>query len=184
MKVTNLRIENFRGIKQLNLDLDEFTVLIGENNSGKTAVLDALRICLRDLGPYRQVVFEALDFHLPDAEADPASAEQILIEIRFSEQSSGEWSDTLIRRINSDNILQVDDDGLSHVILRVTCKYDPGSQDFDQDWVFLNLDQEPITTVSEQALRGLQQEVPFFYLQALRDARTTSEKTGRSGAHF
>ena len=51
MKVTNLRIENFRGIKQLNLDLDEFTVLIGENNSGKTAVLDALRICLRDLGP-------------------------------------------------------------------------------------------------------------------------------------
>ena len=34
MRVTTLRIENFRGIKRLDLDLDELTVLIGENNTG------------------------------------------------------------------------------------------------------------------------------------------------------
>ena len=39
MRATTLRIENFRSIKQL--DLGEITVLIGENNTGKTAVLDA-----------------------------------------------------------------------------------------------------------------------------------------------
>ena len=171
MKITTLRIENFRGIKRLDLDLDELTVLIGENNSGKTAVLDALRLCLRDLGPRRRVVFDALDFHLVDAEAEPASADPIRIEITFSEQSKGEWSDRIIRRLNRDNVLQVDDDERSHVILRVTCEYDSTSQDFAQGWAFLNLDREPLTTVGERALTGLQREVSYFYLQALRDAR-------------
>ena len=170
MRVTALHIENFRGIRRLDLDLDEITVLIGENNSGKTAVLDALRLCLRDLGPRRRVVFDALDFHLADATAEPASAEPIRIEITFSEQSKGEWDDTLVRRLNRHSVLQVDDDERSHVILRVTCEYDSTSQDFAQDWSFLNLDREPLT-IGERALTGLQREVLYFYLQALRDAR-------------
>ena len=40
MRVTTLRIENFCGIKRFDLDLGEITVLIGENNTGKAAVLD------------------------------------------------------------------------------------------------------------------------------------------------
>ena len=171
MKITTLHIENFRGIRRLDLDLDEVTVLIGENNSGKTAVLDALRLCLRDLGPRRRVVFDTLDFHLADAAAEPASADPIRIEITFSEQSKGEWSDTLVRRLNRHNVLQVDNDERSHVILRVTCEYDSTSRDFAQGWAFLNLDREPLTTVGERALTGLQREVLYFYLQALRDAR-------------
>ena len=178
MKVTSILVENFRGLKHLKLDLDEFTVLIGENNSGKTAVLDALRICLRDLGPSHRVVFDALDFHLPDAAADPMSAAPILIEITFSEQSKGEWSDELILRLDSYKILQVDANELNHVILSVTCKYDRPSQNFAQEWAFLNLDREPLNAVDQQALSGLQQEVAYFYLQALRDAR---EHFGESG---
>ncbi len=171
MRLTTVRIRNFRGIKELDLELDEITVLVGENNSGKTAVLDALRICLRDLGPRRRVVFEALDFHLADASADPASAEPIQMEIAFSEQKKGEWSDELIGRLGRDNILQVDDGERSHVMLRVTCAYDPENRDFDQRWSFLNLDREPLTGVNERALAGLQREVSYYYLQALRDVR-------------
>ncbi len=171
MRVTTVRIRNFRGIRELDLDLDETTVLVGENNSGKTAVLDVLRICLRDLGPRRRVVFEALDFHLSDAAADPATADPIQIEITFSEQTTGEWSDELIGRLNRDNVLQVDDDGRSRVMLRVTCAYDPESRDFDQQWSFLNLHREPLTGVNERALTGLQREVSYYYLQALRDVR-------------
>ena len=171
MRVTTVRIRNFRGIRELDLDLGEITVLVGENNSGKTAVLDLLRICLRDLGPRRRVVFEALDFHLADAAADPASADPIQIEITFSEQTTGEWSDELIGRLNRDNVLQVDDDGRSHVMLRVTCAYDPESRDFAQQWSFLNLNREPLTGVHERALTGLQREVSYYYLQALRDVR-------------
>ena len=171
MRVTAVRIRNFRGLRKLDLDLGEITVLVGENNSGKTAVLDALRICLRDLGPHRRVVFEALDFHLADATADPASADPIQIEITFSEQTTGEWSDERIRRLDRDNILQVDDDGRSHVMLRVTCAFDPENRDFHPQWSFLNLNREPLTRVNERALTGLQREVSYYYLQALRDVR-------------
>jgi putative ATP-dependent endonuclease of OLD family len=41
MKISRLRVENFRGIRELELDFDSTTILIGENNSGKTSVLDA-----------------------------------------------------------------------------------------------------------------------------------------------
>lgn len=171
MRVTTLRIENFRGIKRLDLDLEELTVLIGENNTGKTAVLDALRICLKDLGPRRRVVFDALDFHLSDAASEPADADPIRIEVTFSEQTAGEWDDALVGRLNRDNVLQVDDAGLNHVILRVTCEYDATSRDFAQDWSFLDIDREPLPRVGERALATLQREVSYFYLQALRDAQ-------------
>lgn len=170
MRVTSVRIENFRGIKKLALEFDEITVLIGENNSGKTAVLDALRLCLRELGPRRRVVFDVFDFHLPDANAEPSSAKPIQIVIEFSEQEKGEWDDQLIGRLNRDKILQVDGDERSHVLLRVTCEYDSASQDFAQEWAFLNLEREPLTGVGDRALADLQREVSYYYLPALRDA--------------
>ena len=178
MRVTAVRIENFRGIKHLKLELDETTVLIGENNSGKTAVLDALRLCLRDLGSRRRTVFDTLDFHLPDTGAEPASAEPIQIEVSFSEQEMGEWNDQLVGRLNRDEILQVGDDGRNHVLLRVTCKYDSTSRDFAQEWSFLNLNRDPLTNVGPQALARIQQEVPYFYLTALRDAAHHFDASG------
>ena len=171
MRVTTLHIENFRGIKRLDLDLDELTVLIGENNTGKTAVLDALRICLRELGPRRRVVFDMLDFHLADARSEPATAAPIRIEITFSEQEADEWSGALVGRLNRHSVLQVDDAGLGHVILCVTCEYDIASRDFAPDWSFLNLDRQPLPLIGERALAGIQREVSYFYLQALRDAQ-------------
>lgn len=171
MRIASVRIENFRGIKHLDLDLGEVTVLIGENNSGKTSVLDALKICLRDLGPSRRGVFDALDFHLPDADAEPSAAEPIRIEIAFSEHEPGEWRDALLGRLNRSKILQVDDRGRGHVILRVTCAYDPARRDFAQNWAFLNLKREPLAGVNERALTMLHREVAYYYLQALRDAQ-------------
>ena len=38
VKLRTLRIENFRGIQALDLELGDVTVLIGENNAGKTTV--------------------------------------------------------------------------------------------------------------------------------------------------
>jgi putative ATP-dependent endonuclease of the OLD family len=170
MKLRKLKIQNFRGIKDLELDLDDTTVLIGENNSGKTAVLDVLRLCLRDLGPRRSIVFDVFDFHLKDAAAEPSSADPIQITITFSEDAVGDWNDQLVGRLNRHKVLQVDGDSRSHVVLRVTCAYDPNSRDFEQDWKFLNLGGQPLTGVSETALGFLQSEVSYFYLAALRDA--------------
>jgi putative ATP-dependent endonuclease of the OLD family len=47
MYLKQFTITNFRGIKLLNLEFHKgLNILIGENNAGKTAIIDALRICL------------------------------------------------------------------------------------------------------------------------------------------
>lgn len=47
MYLKTFRIKNFRGIKETTLNFSSgINILIGENNAGKTSVLDALRICL------------------------------------------------------------------------------------------------------------------------------------------
>lgn len=42
IKIIEIRTRNFRSLKQVDVYLDNLTVLIGENNSGKTSFLEAL----------------------------------------------------------------------------------------------------------------------------------------------
>ncbi len=42
IKITEVRIRNFRSLHEVNVSLDWLTVLIGENNAGKTSFLDSL----------------------------------------------------------------------------------------------------------------------------------------------
>ncbi|MGB3495211.1 MAG: DUF2813 domain-containing protein [Elainellaceae cyanobacterium] len=170
MKLRRLQISNFRGIRELELFLDDLVVLIGENNSGKTAILDALRLCLRDLSSRRRVVFNPFDFHLVDENATPTSTNPIQIIFTFSEDAEGEWDSTLVGRLNRQKILQIDDEGKGHVVLAVTCTYDAATRDFAQNWDFHTLDNQPLPGVADSALTTLQREVVYFYLSALRDA--------------
>ena len=169
MRITFLRVRNFRGIRDLDIELGNVTVLIGENNSGKTSVLDALKLCLRDLGPRRRVVFDGLDFHLVDGQSEPSSADPIEIEVRFSDTEGAPWGDELVARLARAGILQTDGDR-SHVRLRVTCDYDRSARDFSHQWQFLDLEGDPLSQVAGRALAVLQDEVRYYYLSALRDA--------------
>ena len=170
MRITAVNIRNFRGIKSLDLELGPVTVLIGENNSGKTSVLDALKLCLRDLGPRRRVVFDALDFHLADSTAEPSFADPIEIEVTFADSPDKPWKDDLVRRLGRLRVLQVDSAGGHSVRLRVDCVYDHAVRDFAQNWFFLDLDGEKLARVPANALPRLQEEIRYFYLTALRDA--------------
>ena len=44
MRITRIEIQNFRSIRDVSIDLGDTTVLVGPNNAGKTAILDALRM--------------------------------------------------------------------------------------------------------------------------------------------
>lgn len=177
MKLTAVHIQNFRGIKNIELDLDDLVVLIGENNTGKTAILHAIRLCLRDLGPRRRVVFDAFDFHLKDAHAEPSSADTIRITLTFGENALGEWDDARLRRLKG--ILHVDaESGLSRVVLRVTCVYNLTERDFDQTWDFLDGAGQALQGKSEAHLGVLQREIAFYLLDALRDAGRNFDSKG------
>jgi putative ATP-dependent endonuclease of OLD family len=76
MHIKKINIKNFRGIKHLSLELDELTVLIGENNTGKTSILEALRTCLSRSLTRKASPFSDFDYHLQDANTYPTQAKQ------------------------------------------------------------------------------------------------------------
>ena len=73
--IDRVKIANFRAIKQLEVSLAPFTVLVGTNNSGKTTFLRALHLAL---GEGRKFVSKE-DFHIDEGVA----AEEIVIDIRI-----------------------------------------------------------------------------------------------------
>lgn len=169
MKLRHLKIENFRGITCLELELGDTTVLIGENNTGKTAVLDALRFALRDIRSRRGCAFDNYDFHLPDSTSEPATSQPISIRLTFREDVAGEWEERQVARLNRAKIAQVDANGCVTVILKVGGHFEPVSQDFVHYWEFQNLAGVALN-VSDTAISTLQNEVSYYYLAALRDA--------------
>lgn len=47
MKINNIKIQNFRGYRTLDIDLNpNFNLIIGDNGSGKTAILEALTVAI------------------------------------------------------------------------------------------------------------------------------------------
>lgn len=90
MRITRLKIENFRSIKQLDIELGDTTVFIGPNNAGKTAILDALRIGLTRRWGQRGTGFTEFDVHLATDADDPKSSQGIVIEMRAEEAVADE----------------------------------------------------------------------------------------------
>lgn len=45
--ITRLRVKNFKCLRDVSVDLDPFTVLIGKNDTGKTSLLEAIHILSR-----------------------------------------------------------------------------------------------------------------------------------------
>ncbi len=60
MQISKLRIENFRGIKSAEIFFQKHVVLIGDNNTGKTTVFEAIDLVL---GPDRLNRFPPIDEH-------------------------------------------------------------------------------------------------------------------------
>ncbi len=49
MKIKRIHIHNFRSIKDISIELDDYSLLVGENNVGKTNIMRALRVFYDDL---------------------------------------------------------------------------------------------------------------------------------------
>jgi putative ATP-dependent endonuclease of OLD family len=72
MLITNLKVTGYRSLFDVDIDFDPLTVLIGENDSGKSSVLDLLDICLRGTQPVEK------DFYVNAADQKVDKIEAIL----------------------------------------------------------------------------------------------------------
>ena len=177
MKLTTVEIRNFRCIKNLTVDLDETTVLIGENNSGKTAFLEAIRICLERLRGRGRGPFNEYDYHLFDEGSAPADSEPIHIQLSFVETDSEPWTDEVVQAL--EGIVAFDDEDHRRVTLRVTSSFDRNGTGPATDWEFLDADGNPLPAKTVTQLMTFQRMVPAFYLSALRDAAKHFVSNGR-----
>jgi putative ATP-dependent endonuclease of OLD family len=64
MRITELKISNFRGIRASKLLLPRHAVLIGDNNVGKSTILEAIDLCLGPDRLSRQPPVDEHDFYL------------------------------------------------------------------------------------------------------------------------
>ena len=173
MRAKSVRVKNFRSLVDFEMDLDSTTVVIGENNSGKTSVLDAIRLALSHRWGLRGTGFDEYDFHLSQELDDPKKSDPIEIVIRFSEDKVDEWSDDMIADIQRSGAVQVDPkSGLQHVFLRTKFSFSSDTELFEPSWVFLNLEGQAVGRESARStnLSNFFTYVPVFSLSALRDA--------------
>ncbi|MGH8679676.1 MAG: ATP-dependent nuclease, partial [Burkholderiales bacterium] len=178
MRITRLKIENFRSIRNLDIELGDTTVLIGQNNAGKTAILDAIRIVLTRRWGQRGTGFTENDVYRADEHGDPKTLPPVRIEIVIEEPSAGAWDPDMVAAL--EDILALLPDGRSVLTLRVTCAWSEEKEAFEPAWQFLDSAGAALPERRRATnLTGFFGYIPLFWLGALRDA--SDEFTPRSG---
>jgi len=77
VRVVAVRISNFRSLHNIELNLDDLTVLVGANNSGKTSILDAIQAAI---GASRKALTKE-DIFLDDGEVDVPKDRTAMIDV-------------------------------------------------------------------------------------------------------
>lgn len=96
MKLVNVSIENFRGISNASIKIDNFTTLVGGNNIGKSTILCAIKILLDNLKPTKD-----------DWPAHQPSEDVMRITCEFGEIQPWERLKPAISKLLNGDVLQV-----------------------------------------------------------------------------
>lgn len=178
MLLKKISLRNFRCFESIDLRLDEVTVLIGENNTGKTSLLEALRICLSRSATRKGIGLNEYDHHLSDENQQPETAQPLSITLEFVLEEDPPAA--LIQALGE--LIVTDAAGIQHLIFRISSEYNGTLGDFESRWDFLNTDGDALTGKSKTAslLLEFQNIKPVIYLNALRDI----EKEFSGGSRF
>jgi putative ATP-dependent endonuclease of OLD family len=171
MRVSRIRIENFRSIKDLTIELGATTVFIGANNAGKTAILDAIRLALTRRWGQRGTGFTEYDIHLDSDTDDPKASPGVAIEIVSEEQPDDLWPDELKQALA--DLVQTDPaTGIDSITLRIQYAWSAANKIYEPSWSFLNAARQAMVGGAARRLNfeRFWQFIPVFYLNALRNA--------------
>ncbi|WP_295617585.1 ATP-dependent endonuclease [uncultured Methanobrevibacter sp.] len=106
MHISNLKVRNFRAIENLELSFNKgLNVLIGENNSGKTAIIDLLRLIFDKVNYPHEIYWKESDFRVGSTD----EIKPIEFEIKFKINNKNEkywFNDLHIVEIDENNNMQ------------------------------------------------------------------------------
>ncbi|KAF6639386.1 AAA family ATPase [Pantoea sp. EKM10T] len=169
IQIDTVRISGFRGICNIEVTLPRVTVLLGQNNAGKTSIIKALQLALGDYSRY----LADEDFHIGE---DEKRQETITIDLRFivvdRDARVREFSENW-QQVFGDKI-QSEPDGKQFVAIRTIAKPDriKGGYIVDRfhldEWPELSGWQE-VRVSSKNRLGKRLESVPFISIDAQRD---------------
>jgi putative ATP-dependent endonuclease of the OLD family len=171
MQLREIKVQNFRCLADVTIPIGDTTVLVGANNSGKTALLDALRIALTSNRANRGALFDEYDYHMSKVGDSPQTSQGIIKELWFREDAPDEWPDSLVQAL--DNIIQTDPvQDLDSIGLRVSSKHDEIAGAIVTTQEFLTFDGQPLVGRGANPANFLTflAYIRLFYLSSLRDS--------------
>lgn len=164
--IKKVRILNFRGLKNIEIELEKTTVLTGMNNSGKTSFLKALQIALGN----RQFITHD-DFYIGE---NKIIIDLLIVPTGEDNEQSKEFNEECIElfgmdRIKDDGdtsfiplrtIVEVKNENKSYKIRQYILKEWSSFEEEGENWYERNSGNEKSFYF---------EEIPFFYINAQRD---------------
>ncbi|MBF0631270.1 MAG: AAA family ATPase [Magnetococcales bacterium] len=176
VKIVQVRVSNFRSLENIEVDLDDLTLLIGANNSGKTSFLDALHAAI---GVGRRVLMKE-DIHLKNHEKDVPKSRRSVIDLRVQpcRDDTRELLDSFPRgsfwtHLWGDMITQ-DDQIHEFIGIRTVIEWDDTRTEYRMKRKFLkkwNLFSEWLDTDTSEIAASSQhlEPIALYYMNAQRD---------------
>jgi len=171
LRIRELRIKNFRSLVDVAVPIEKgVTVIIGENNAGKSAFLDALRTAL-PRGTGRRSIVSDYDFHLNSPTADPKKSPPITVDVVVRESAPNEWPNVIQRELTE--VIQTDPiEDIDYIFFRFVAQYDITVKNYEQQTAFCNFSGAPLAgrATSPALQTAFSKYLVLFYLSALRNA--------------
>ena len=190
MRIANLKINNFRGISSADLIFPKHVVLIGDNNTGKSTIFEALDLAMGPDRLNRRSIVDEHDFYNGKylAAEEDADSPKIVIEVTVTELSDEqqihfrdyiEWWCLDTQKLHIEGPPEVIDYTSIQPAIRISFfgEYDSEEDDFEGSTFFTRSLTE---SDSPQPFKKKdKQKCGFLYLRALRTgSRALSLESG------
>lgn len=157
MLLKTVYVKNFRNIKEMLLDCEPLTVLVGENNIGKSNLLLAIyKILKLDESPYR-IRFNEDDFYLDDTTG--IRNNEIIIELTFEKLNESDINKFISKGID---ILT------DKLVIRLEAVWEQENRDARVSLNYIRKD-DPDNELGPSVRRDDKKYIPFYYIGAYRD---------------
>lgn len=179
MKIVLLKINNFRGIKNAELNFEDHTLFVGRNNVGKSTICEALDLLLGPdrlsrLSPIDEYDFYNGDYLTKDEKPISIIIEAVLTDLSDKAQNvfarNLEFWHNKERRLLGEGEIKETDNGDVERCLRLQFKgeYDPEEDEFKAKTFYSHSPDEEDEETLTEVYRSAKREIGFLYLRALR----------------
>lgn len=170
MYLARVQVENFRGISSTDVALSGNTVLLGDNNSGKSTLLEAVELALGADRLFRRPVIDEHDFYAGRYKDEEVRVEVMVVDLDDELQSRFRnhleyWDASNGALLTS--LPGAASEALPCIRIRFVGRYDADDDDFDGRTWFCSPENEEGQPTSE-ARSADKREFGFLLLRALR----------------